>query len=253
MESDSIIGGIISGLLATAIWYFSNKIIRYYKNYKIKLLLGSSNNNKNFFYLVFGEFILRPPIIEMSALKHSNGQLMPYCKPDNNNYIISIKEPISKCEVVAMNYILTTIISKLKAKSKLISDTYNFDNNESNIISFGGKYSNTKTEMILNEAKTEFGEIHSHLESICNKRGNYGYILKYTPKKTSEKSWIIVAGSGESGTTGSAWFLANRYKEIFSRLYNEDEIFKFQKSKNFLAFIHVRDFKDENSEIIEFY
>jgi hypothetical protein len=253
METEAIIGGVISGILATAIWYFSKKIISYYKNYKIKLLLGlRSNHKKNLFYLVYGEFVLRPRVFKIKSFWRSDGNFMAYCKSNRPNLPISIKSTISKCEVVAINYIISNLISKFGGKTKLVSDFESIDEYESNIISVGGIDSNNKTKLILEEANKRFGDINSRLDFHCGDYGNFGYILKYTPKKIIKKSWIIIAGSGESGTTGSAWFLANKYKEIFNRLYDPSEVFKFQESKDFLAFINVRDCIDENSEIVEF-
>ncbi len=43
---------------------------------------------------------------------------------------------------------------------------------------------------------------------------DYGMIIKIHPKSNPERTWICCAGFGEWGTSGAAWFLANRWKKI---------------------------------------
>ncbi|MFZ3244749.1 MAG: hypothetical protein WA185_06710, partial [Candidatus Acidiferrales bacterium] len=43
---------------------------------------------------------------------------------------------------------------------------------------------------------------------------DHGLILKIHPAQFPDRVWITCAGMGERGTSGSAWFLANKWQEI---------------------------------------
>jgi len=53
---------------------------------------------------------------------------------------------------------------------------------------------------------------------------------------------MCTAGLGEWGTSGSAWFLAMKWKELLKR----------SKGRDFGAVIRVRQGQDESAEIIDF-
>jgi len=50
---------------------------------------------------------------------------------------------------------------------------------------------------------------------------DFGLILKLHPVQFPERVWIVCAGIGERGTSGAAWYLANKWQELRSRAYDK--------------------------------
>ena len=65
-------------------------------------------------------------------------------------------------------------------------------------------------------------------------------ILKIHPTQFSNRTWILCAGIGEWGTSGAAWYLAYKWKEIY----------RYAKSSPFALVIKVKRNQDEFSEPI---
>jgi len=59
--------------------------------------------------------------------------------------------------------------------------------------------------------------------SPANKNENidYGLIVKVNPDMDPSQTWICCAGFGEWGTSGAAWYLAHRWKEIREHAKNK--------------------------------
>ena len=67
---------------------------------------------------------------------------------------------------------------------------------------------------------------------------DFGLILKINPIQFPEKTWIICAGIAEWGTSGAAWYLANKWRELY----------RFAKGEAFAIIVKVRNLQDESSE-----
>jgi hypothetical protein len=74
-------------------------------------------------------------------------------------------------------------------------------------------------------------------------RMEYGIILKIHPTQFPERTWIACAGMGETGTSGAAWFLARKWKELEKRA---------DGAGRFFALIAVEQGKDESAVVIKF-
>jgi hypothetical protein len=72
----------------------------------------------------------------------------------------------------------------------------------------------------------------------------FGIILKCHPKQFPSRTWIACAGVSRWGTSGSAWFLANRWKDIAKKLNS--------KKENFVAVIRVKRDQDESASLVLF-
>lgn len=172
---------------------------------------------------------------------------------------ISISEAVSNCEVRAINYISSGIFSKLKCQSFIHSDKDMKNKNDFSMISVGGSVAEVFEDLLL------FVEKHFELtqNSFNNKRkGNiysidddfdYGLIVKTTPKNSDDRIWISCFGIGEWGTSGSAWFLSNKYKELYDIAYAWScDICSYNDNK-FIAVIKVPIGNDEKAELVDFY
>jgi len=70
---------------------------------------------------------------------------------------------------------------------------------------------------------------------------DYALIIKIKHRLFPNRTQICVAGLGEWGTSGGAWFLANKWKELRNKVFDN----------NFGAVIKVRSGTDESAELIE--
>jgi len=63
-------------------------------------------------------------------------------------------------------------------------------------------------------------------------------ILKIHPRQFPERTWLVCAGIGEWGSSGAAWYLAYRWREIY----------KYAKNSPFAIIVRVKDKQDESTE-----
>jgi hypothetical protein len=68
----------------------------------------------------------------------------------------------------------------------------------------------------------------------------YGMILKVRPARFPRRVWLACAGIGEWGTSGAAWFLANKWNEIRSRV----------GAYPFIAIVRILHGQDESAEVV---
>jgi hypothetical protein len=80
-------------------------------------------------------------------------------------------------------------------------------------------------------------------EDFATKPGEvcYGIIVRYHPDPEHEpdRVWMLCAGLGERGTTGAAWYLANRWRHLLRRVGDRD----------FVAVIEVQPNTDQLSSL----
>jgi len=65
-------------------------------------------------------------------------------------------------------------------------------------------------------------------------------ILKGHPQNMPERNWIACGGYGEWGTSGAAWYLARRWRDIYKKFGN----------KSFAIFVKVEGQRDESADPI---
>jgi hypothetical protein len=74
----------------------------------------------------------------------------------------------------------------------------------------------------------------------------YGIILRISPFNFPDRVWILCMGFEESGTTGAAWFLSNKWRELCWVTLTKNPNTWFRGS-NFAALIQVRRGSDESA------
>ncbi len=116
-------------------------------------------------------------------------------------------------------------------------------------VAFGGPLSNYKTrDVITNDG--------NHLLSFDNsiftasKTGavivrtdpkfDYGLLLKINPVQFPERVWFTCAGLGEWGTSGAAWYLAKKWRDIQNEAGDSP----------FAIIVRVRPGQDESAEAV---
>ena len=71
----------------------------------------------------------------------------------------------------------------------------------------------------------------------------YGIILEYDPdpEDDPDRVWFLCAGLGSNGTSGAAWYLANKWKRLY----------RLADANDFMAVIRVHHYSDHDSQLID--
>ncbi|MDR3719549.1 MAG: hypothetical protein P4K98_12160 [Bryobacteraceae bacterium] len=179
---------------------------------------------------------------------------LPYTKPHGNpSARFSITLPVSISEVRACNYLSAEIGRITGCTPAIRSDLEIHGKLDLDFIALGGPLSNLKTEdcqtnsanrlMVLDQANgSTFVNKSGKGENLVLEPGfDYGMILKVCPHQFPDRMWMACAGRAEWGTSGAAWFLANKWRKI------EAEV----GDKPFAVVVRVSPGKDESAEVIQ--
>jgi len=74
---------------------------------------------------------------------------------------------------------------------------------------------------------------------------DYGLILKLHPVQFPERVWIVCAGINERGTSGTAWYLANRWQELRRKAEDKPFAAVFRVEPN------VHSGRDQSAEMLK--
>ena len=255
----NILGGtIVSALTATYI-YLRHKLNRY----NLQRLLGCRLRSDTEVRIVYGQLTLPP-------LQHSSGQTIthPYVKAPRGGGVLppqgtySITHPVSECEVRASTYLTSMLSCPGTLRPHVVSDVEVNALLDSNLIALGGPGSNYKTADILASPANLFINLaHTGLSLVsggnlpfgCNQTNDHGFILRITPPQFPQRSWIACAGLGEWGTSGSAWFLANKWRELLKTIHPLAYLSGIASIPDFVAIIRVIPGQDQSAEIVALY
>ena len=158
--------------------------------------------------------------------------------------------PVSFTATKSAKYLAEAFSKDIKASSKLISDDEIRERLDISYCSLGG-LNNHKTKDILESEENIFFDFAGDPLGIITKKEpeenytidrihDYAFIIKVVPKSFPDRTWIAVAGLGEWGTSGAAWFLARKWRKIK----------KIAENKEFGLIIKVRGGKDESAQIV---
>jgi hypothetical protein len=119
----------------------------------------------------------------------------------------------------AMAHLFYSFGKHVKLPPAMKSDVETDERSDISFISLGG-IGNLKTCDLLQEVSNVFefkGESILYGTSTLGTAGNdvdCAFIIKVHPRSNPERTWLCCAGVGEWGTSGAAWFLARRWKDI---------------------------------------
>jgi hypothetical protein len=210
------------------------------------------------FKQIFGDGVVRPSFGLVYGELALNPQIqipMPYVKIGGNPQgRFSMNTPVSQCELRAANYLSSAIGSATGNTPALRSDTSVRQVVDLDFISFGGPMSNFKSD----DCQTNPGNrlaffdqgpaIPQFLDratrtacaNCADRNFDYGMVLKVHPTAFPKRTWIMCAGIAEWGTSGAAWYLANRWNDLR----------KLVKDRPFVLVVRVRPQQDESAESI---
>src|SRR5229473_3197819 len=210
----NVIGGILAGW-AFAVWHIAVKAL---SKYRFKQIFGFKASDEGI-TLVYEE---------LASLVQ--GDKFIYCKPGDeaSGRRLSISRPIPIASVRAVSYLSNAIGKFIRRSPAVRSDTEVRSLLDFDFICFGGPFSNAMTQTCLENAGNRLVTFDQTINQFKRKNDtqalvnfvsgfDYGLILKLHPVQFPERVWILCAGIGERGTSGAAWFLANKWKEIWKR------------------------------------
>lgn len=240
----NVFGGVVAGLITLVLVALGKKIIFLWNRRKFRRLFGADVLQGPCFHLVYSELGLRP-------VNDERGNLIthPYVKPgeEDSGAGFSIERPVSSCEVRAAKYLAEVIGARALRAPTLSSDSELRKRLDISFVSFGGPKSNYKTgdafgndgNQLIDFDNEKFSSKKSgRIVLSPEKAFDYGLILKIHPAQFPKRVWLVCAGLGEWGTSGAAWYLANKWKEIHH----------YAKQKPFALIVRVERDKDESGE-----
>jgi len=194
------------------------------------------------FFIVYGLMKRRPSFTEKG-----DPMEWPYYKPGTDK-AFNVSSIVSFAETKSAKYLSETFGEFVSATPKLISDYEIKEKLDISFCSIGG-FNNSKTVDVLRSDENTFFDFDlTHPGSIFVKGnrekrfsidGTYDYalIIKIIPESFPKRVWIAVAGLGEWGTSGAAWFISRKWK-------------KMGKNKSFGIIVKVRTGQDESAEMV---
>ena len=251
----NILGGIIVSVL-TAIYMICRHRLR---SYHLQRLLGFHFSPDTEVRIAYGQLLL-PQLHTASNQPITH----PYVKPPRRGGALplhgtfSIEHPVSECEIRASTYIASLLGLPGVLRTSLVSDIECDPLVDSNFVSFGGPGSNYKTADILASTVNIFVQMSHNSFSLpsgqslpytCTRDADHGFILRITPPEFPEHSWIVCAGLGEWGTSGSAWFLAHRWKLLVALIHPLAYRSGFMRIPDFLAIVRVVPGQDQSAKL----
>jgi hypothetical protein len=204
--------------------------------------------------LAFPEFELRPECIGGI----SNGCDFPYRKPGGQlpGYHMTIGNPAAIGDVRAVSYLSMLFGTELSRPPLVRTDTETQASLNLNLVT-AGFGSNLKTRDCFENganalAKFDFDNNRLQIggEEVQFLPGYaYGVILKINPTQFPQRTWIACAGMDQWGTSASAWFLANKWRTLYSFEAAGGRI----EARPFAALIRARPGQDESAEVLRVY
>jgi hypothetical protein len=223
-------------------------LLKRYRRRRFKRVFGSAAQAYD---LVFAALEVHPAVV--NALQPNNPQLarFPLAKPGRPQMAFSAQKVVSSCEIRAVTYLESSLASNAGITARTVADDSVVQRLDFDFISLGAT-SNLKTNDIFGNAANNLADYDPSLgffvlktsnQPVCAIRAGYDYgiILKIHPTQFPRRTWIACAGLGEWGTSGSAWFLANKWHEIEKKVHDEQP---------FLCVIEVRVNQDESATLI---
>ena len=244
-----IVGGIIVSILTMFVIYLCYRI----PAYNVQRLVG-------FRFRLDTEVRIT---YEHLLLNEASLGAYPYVKPSRKDnappsQYKSIEHPVSEGEIRASAYLVSLFgfrgFLRPALRPLLMSDERCETILDGNFVALGG--SNYKTEDILASEENIFLSLSPAGFTVSGQRpmldANLGFILRIRPRKFPRRSWLVCAGVGEWGTSGSAWYLANRWNHLI-RIIHPLAYWSGFSIPDFLAVIRVEPGRDESADIEAIY
>lgn len=255
----NVVGGIIVSILTALFFYFRYRL----RAYHLQRFIGFRFKRDVEVRIIYGQLLL-PAVRDPSGNQISH----PYVKPGRRGGALpligtySIEHPVSECEVRASTYLASLLGLRGILRPSLASDIESDQLLDSNLVCLGGPGSNYKTADILASPANIFIRMtHTgftlprgeQLPYQCTDKVDHGFILRITPPDFRDRSWIVCAGLGEWGTSGTAWCLAHQWKRLARSIHPFAYWSGIMKIPDFLVIVRVVPGQDQSSHVEAIY
>jgi hypothetical protein len=253
----SVIQNVIGGALVVLLTWGYGWLVRRCRQWALKRLMGADFDRDGQYHIVYGSFVLSP-------IRDQNGNAVthPYIKtplppsvprrPATMSF--SIDNPVSGGEMRSSAYLAGLFGKGSACTPVLVPDIDIVSRVDLSFISLGGPASNLKTEDALAHPVNALvtmslagfvkpGTQQPVMPIVPDPEFDYGIILRISPTQHPSRTWIVCAGLGEWGTSGTSWFLANKWPQL---LWHVLKCWRH----NYAALIRVRRGQDESAEMI---
>jgi hypothetical protein len=249
---------IVKGLLPPVISFIGGLLYHKFCNinrWKILKILGNDANPKGRFHLIYAR-LQSSKILEPILGKYI------YQQPTLSGFsthAFSAEFVVSECEMRAVNY-LSSIFANCDLCRQQLNNDY-ISNDDISFISFGG-FSNEMSKKLINDTSNNFIKLLDNGEFISAYSNNkilesyepgydYGFIIRLTPSQFPNRIWIACIGLGEWGTSGSTWFLANKWKEILNENKPWFNPLYLGNGADFACLIKVKQNYDNSAKLVK--
>lgn len=248
---ENIAFNIVGGVLTALIFYLCTRARNKWQSWRFKRIFGTETGSH---FLVYGSLILHPLLIRLIPTELSKLRDYPLTKSTDERFAFSAEKTASASEIRAAAYVAAALGKDGGVASHFVSDEFLRDKLDVDFVSFGA-LSNLKTLDVFTNDANQLAEYDSQQESFVSKKTrkplcrprqdyDYGIILKIHPRQFPRRTWIACAGLAEWGTSGSAWFLSRRWRDIEKLVKGDD---------HFVAVIEVKKEQDESASLVALY
>lgn len=236
----NILGGIFASLLTLGVI----KTYAFLNGRRFRNIFGFVSDTP--FFITYG-------LLKLDQVFDVEGRpyKFPFIKPDVTETFGNLSALVSDAQTRGVNYVAEAFGKNANIKASLVSDTEIMNKLDISFCSVGGR-NNLKTRFVEEHEENKFfkfdladgGSIvavkDTTLRFSVYGTFDYGFIIKLRPSSLSNRTWIAIAGLGEWGTSGAAWFLTRNWKQI-EKMYGD---------KQFGLVIKVKGGKDESAEMV---
>ena len=218
---DSLLVGIFGSLIAG---FITLALVEWYKQYKIscenknfKKVFGTYDNDQ--IHLIVPALSVRPDVTNLLQNSTLPGNQYPLIK--FGGAFIKSSNLLGYADVLSLKYILNNTSKVYGTKSIIMTDQDLNNHLDISFVSFGG--SSFYCTYVLSQNDNNFYKfVENRIEKVndpnisfqIDNTYDYGLIIKYRHVNFPDKTWIIIAGLGESGTSGAGWFLSTHWEKI---------------------------------------
>jgi hypothetical protein len=239
-----VVALIVTGTLSILGW-LSRQSYKHWRRIRFAKVFGRDLSRYSF---VFGTLVVRQDLLVLAEKIATSLARFPLSKPGRIDVAFSAQTLTSGCEIRAVAYLFSLLRRIGRISVDVVSDETITSKLDLNFVAFGAT-SNLKTVDTFANPGNDLADYNKEIACFVSKKDgsslhpkpesrDYGIILKIHPSQFPERTWICCAGIGEWGTSGAAWFLANRWKEIAKDI---------RKDESFVCVVEVTPQQDESA------
>ena len=227
------------------------KWCRRLRNFKFKTLFGKDTEIGGTYHIVYALLIL-----DSNAKQMGRGDYLYRSVDGIKSLRFAAQKAVSSCEMRAASYISNTFGSCVSIAPHLSASTDFPTSLNASLVTLGGLSNLITTEILNNDANTLVKMTHNNFISVQSDRPvveyesgyDYGLILRIRPDAYPDRVWIVCAGLGEWGTSGSAWYLSNMWRKLSEDTWSWQKPQQYLMGVPFAAIIRVNPGRDRSAK-----